>query len=485
MSKTLTFNPILAVDSYKLCHAYAYPPEVRGMFSYIEARTGGRDILIPFGLQIWLKEFLTVPITVEHINEAESFAKLHGEPFNRSAWMKVVVWHRGFLPLVIRAVPEGTPVRSGNAIVTVQCDDPELFWLTSYIETALLRAVWYPTTIASLDFNTKQEMKRFYEIAGADLGFLPFALHDFGARGVTSSEQARVGGAAHLVNFMGSDNIEGIRAANFYYSEQMAGFSVRATEHSVACSFGLSSEDEIRYINHQLTVFEGLGNIISMVGDTKDIYRFAEHLCTTFRDRIIDLNERLGMKVVCRPDSGDALEVVPRLMRLFCSSFPTTKTSKGYIKMYPGIGILQGDGIDRMTVKTILGNVMAANYSPDNIVFGSGGGLLQKVNRDTLKFAMKASAIKVRQPAKDPIYNGEVRDVWVGIVKDPITDPGKKSKEGVLTLVRSRMTGQLQTARTDLGKLYGEFEDVMVTVYDKGVIMNETTLVEVRARAAV
>ena len=482
---TLSFNPILAVDSYKLCHAFAYPSNVRGMFSYIEARTSGRDVLIPFGLQIWLKEFLTVPVTVAHIDEAEAFAKLHGEPFKREAWLKVVNVYNGFLPLVIRAVPEGTPVRSGNAIVTVQCDDPDLFWLTTYIETTILRAVWYPTTIASLDYDTKLEMQRFYKIAGANLGFLPFALHDFGARGVTSSEQARVGGAAHLVNFMGSDNIEGIRTANFYYTEPMAGFSVRATEHSVACSFGLSDDDEIRYIDHQLTVFEGEGNIVSLVGDTRDIYRFGEHLCTTFRDRIIDLHERLGMKIVCRPDSGDALEVVPRLLRMFCSAFPTTLTSKGYIKMYPGIGILQGDGVDRMSVKTILGNIMASNYSPDNIMFGSGGGLLQKVNRDTLKFAMKASAIRVRLPAADPMFAGDMQDVWVGIAKDPITDPGKKSKEGVLTLSRSSLTGLLHTVRVDQGKLDEEFTDVMVRVYDHGRIFNETTLTEVRARAAI
>ena len=470
---TLQFNPILDTDSYKLCHAFAYPDYVTGMFSYIEARTGGRDIMVPFGLQVWLREYLSVQITVEMVNEAETFAAAHGEPFSRDGWLKVVNKYNGYLPLTIRAVPEGTPVRSGNALVTVKCVDPDLYWLTSYVETSLLRAVWYPTTIASLDYDTKLEIKRFYEIAGADLGFLPFALHDFGARGVTSRGQACIGGAAHLVNFMGSDTIDGVRTANFYYDHAMAGFSVRATEHSVACSFGLSVEDEIAYIDHALTKFEGQGNIISLVGDTKDIYRFAEALCSVFKDRIIDLYERLGMKLVCRPDSGDALEVIPRVMRLFCSAFPTTKTSKGYVKMYPGIGILQGDGVDRMTLKTLLGNLMAMNFSPDNIVFGSGGGLLQKVNRDTYKFAMKASAIRT------------TGDSWVGIVKDPITDPGKRSKEGVLTLARSKMTGEYSTVRIDQGPLSDEFEDAMVTVYEYGVLSNQTTLDEVRARCAV
>ena len=172
---TLQFNPILDTDSYKLCHAFAYPDYVTGMFSYIEARTGGRDIMVPFGLQVWLREYLSVQITVEMVNEAETFAAAHGEPFSRDGWLKVVNKYNGYLPLTIRAVPEGTPVRSGNALVTVKCVDPDLYWLTSYVETSLLRAVWYPTTIASLDYDTKLEIKRFYEIAGADLGFLPFA----------------------------------------------------------------------------------------------------------------------------------------------------------------------------------------------------------------------------------------------------------------------------------------------------------------------
>jgi len=480
--KRLTYNPLMRTDSYKFSHAFSYPSNATGMFSYIEARTGGQDIIVPFGLQIWLNEHLSIPITAENIDEAELFAAAHGEPFSRAAWEKVLNKYHGYMPVTIRAVPEGTPVPSGNALVTIQCEDEELvgdvnkilvFWIASYLETQMLRAYWYPTTIATLDRATKLQIKRFYEIAGADLNFLPFSLHDFGGRGVSSGETAAIGGAAHLPSFMGSDTVEGVRYANFYYDEVMSAFSVRATEHSVACSFGLSDEDEIAYIAHQLKVFEGKGNIISMVGDSKSIKRFAKHLCTTFRDQIMDLHERLGMKIVCRPDSGDPLEIIPMLLKMFADAFPTTKTSAGYIKLYPGIGILQGDGVDRMTILTILGNIMAMNFSPDNIVFGSGGGLLQKVNRDTFKFAMKASAIKV---------DGK----WKGIVKDPETDPGKKSKEGILTLATNGL-GDYLTVRLDNSEtpFPRGYSDAMVTVYDKGQFYNHTTLAEVRARCAV
>lgn len=464
---SLQVNPILAVDSYKLSHAFAYPKNVTGMFSYIEARTGGRDIMIPFGLQMWLKKFLTIQITTAHIDEAEAFAAAHGEPFSRSAWEKVVKVYNGYLPLTIRAVREGTPVRSGNAIVTVQCDDEDLFWLTSYIETAILRAVWYPTTIASLDYAIKREIRNFYVATGADLAGLPFALHDFGGRGVTSAEQAEIGGAAHLVNFMGSDTIEGVRAANFYYKESMAAFSVPATEHSVECSFGREPEQELEYLRHVIKNLGKPGGIVSIVIDGYDVYRAAEQLCTTLKDEII----ASGAKVVFRPDSGDMMEVVPRILKLQAATFGYELNAKGFKKI-KHVGLLQGDGVDHLSIKTLLGNLQAMGFAADNMVFGSGGALLQKVNRDTYKFAMKAAAVKID-------------DTWVGIAKDPITDPGKKSKEGLLSLFRSKLTGELSTYRIDQGPVNEEFEDMMVTVYENGVLLNETTLAEVRERAAI
>lgn len=464
---SLKINPILAVDSYKLSHAFSYPKSVTGMFSYLEARTRGRDIMIPFGLGMWAQKFLTIQITTANIDEAEAFAAAHGEPFNRSGWEKIVTVYNGYLPVTIRAVPEGTPVRSGEALVTIECTDPDLFWLSSYLETALQRGVWYPTTIASMDYEIKREIKRFYEIAGADMGLLPFALHDFGGRGVTCAEQAEVGGAAHLVNFMGSDTIEGVRAANFYYKDPMAAFSVPATEHSVQCSFGSDIQGQTEYLRHQLKNLAKPGGIVSIVLDGFDVYREAETLCTTLRDEVI----ASGAKVVFRPDSGDMMEVVPRLLRMQEACFGFTLTSKGYKKIN-NVGIIQGDGVDHMAIKTLLGNIMAMGYSPDCVVFGSGGALLQKVNRDTYKFAQKASAILV---------DGK----WVGISKDPITDPGKASKKGRLTLARSLVDGQLQTiGLMEDGTLNNEFIDQMVTVYENGEVKNLSTLAEVRARCA-
>ncbi len=476
----LGYNPILDVDSYKFSHATAYPKDVKGMFSYIEARTNGQHMIVPFGLQMYLKKYLSTKVTVEHIDEAEAFAKLHGEPFSRQPWEYMIDRYNGYFPVTVEAVPEGRPVRSGNAIVTIQCVDSELFWLSSYLETAIQRAIWYPTTIASLDYDIKKEIAHFYRLSGADINMLPFALHDFGARGVTSYEQSEIGGAAHLVNFMGSDTVAGVRAVNYYYKSEMAGFSVPATEHSVECSFGSSVEEEEQYLEHVLNTFAKPGAIVSIVIDGYDVYRAAELLCTTFKDQII----ASGAKVVFRPDSGDMQEVVPRILRMQASAFGTTTNAKGYKKINH-VGLLQGDGVDHMSIKSLLGKILSMGFSADNIVFGSGGALLQKVNRDTFKFAQKASAVLRPVWIEDGDLGSRWEDQWVGIAKKPVTDGGKSSKSGRVALYSSKVTGEFVTLDQDKAINNPEFDYEMDMVYQNGVVFANDTLDRIRARCRV
>lgn len=459
----LQYNPILATDSYKFSHQFAYPDNVTGMYAYIEARSKG-DIIVPFGMKMFVMKYLTQKITTEHIDEAEAFCKGHGDPFDRAPWEKIVNTYNGYMPITIKSIPEGTPVESGNAILTIECVDPDLFWLVSYIETSIQRSVWYPTTIASLDYAVKKDIVNLYKLTGADEGLIPFALHDFGARGVTCAEQAEIGGAAHLVNFMGSDTVEGTRAANFYYNHEMSSFSVPATEHSVECSFGESEEDEIEYLRHTIETFAKPGGIVSIVIDGFDVYRAANTLCTTLKDTI--LNSKA--KIVFRPDSGDMMETVPRILEMQANAFGTTLTSKGYKKVNT-VGIIQGDGVDRMAIKSLLGKLACMGYSADNVVFGSGGALLQKVNRDTFKFAQKSSAI---------LADGK----WVGISKNPVTDPGKKSKSGRVDLFL--VDGKYVTMNKD--QEGSKYESALVTIYDgNGVCLSNDTLEMIRNRCMI
>jgi nicotinamide phosphoribosyltransferase len=319
--------------------------------------------------------------------------------------------------------------------------------------------------VATQDFEIKKAIKQFYVDTGADLTLLPFSLHDFGGRGVTCAEQAEIGGAAHTVNFMGSDTVEGVLAANFYYKEKMAAFSVYATEHSVQCSYGSSYEHQIEYIRSQLHNAPR-NTIISIVLDGYDVYREAETCCTVLKNEIIESK----VKVVFRPDSGDMMVVVPKILHMQENAFGYTINSKGFKKIN-NVGIIQGDGVDHLAIKSLLGHLMSYGYAADNVIFGSGGALLQKCNRDTFKFAQKAGAI---------LINGK----WTGIAKTPITDSGKNSKEGVLTLVRNSTSGELYPQRLEQG-MPNNVEDMHKLVYYNGSLYNETTLAEIRKRCEV
>jgi len=461
----LKISLICRMDSYKFAHPFAYRKGIQAMSAHMLARVKSHVTIIPAGMQLLTKKYLTQRITMADVDAAEQFAIGHfgRKLFARDSWEGVVNEHGGAIPIIIRAVPEGTRIRGGQPLYSVTAFGELYYWMSTAFETLLQRGIWYPTTIATMDYDIKNDIRMFYEDTGADMAMLPFALHDFGARGVTAPEQAEIGGFAHTIGFMGSDNIEGILTANFYYKCAMSAFSVYATEHSVECSFGLGSEDEVEYIRHQLRQAPA-GSIVSIVIDGKDTYRATEAICTTLRDEVIACKA----KVVLRPDSGDMQEIVPRLLRRLDQAFGHVVNKKGFKKINY-VGILQGDGVDHLAIRSLLGNIMSRGYSADNVIFGSGGALLQKVNRDTYKFAQKASAMMV---------DGK----WIGLAKDPITDKGKKSEEGVLTLLRSRMTGELMTGRLDDGPFDTEWEDVHQLVYHCGRLFNETTLDEVRNR---
>jgi nicotinamide phosphoribosyltransferase len=194
---------------------------------------------------MWIRKRLSSPITVDMIDEAEDFANAHGEPFDREPWEYIVEKYNGFIPIKIKAVKEGIPIPSQNALYVVTCEDKKVAWIASYLETSMQRAVWYPTTIASMDYEIRKVIEKFFELSvdpvpgattlRAKYPGLAFMLHDFGGRGVSSEESAQIGSMAHLVNFTGSDTISGIRAANFYYNCKSRKTNTNKTSISGAC----------------------------------------------------------------------------------------------------------------------------------------------------------------------------------------------------------------------------------------------------------
>jgi nicotinamide phosphoribosyltransferase len=472
----LAKNLILNTDSYKVSMFKQYPLGTTGVYSYIESRGGRYDRTVFFGLQAFIKEYLLEPITQADINIADEILTAHGEPFNREGWEYILSAHGGYLPVVIRAVPEGTVVPVKNVLATIENTDPKAFWLTTWLETALLRAVWYGTTVATQSYTIKQVIIDYLERTG-DPSTIDFKLHDFGARGVSSLESAGIGAAAHLVNFMGTDTISGILFAREYYNAGIAGFSIPAMEHSTVTSWG--REGEVDAYRNMLTQFARPGTILAVVSDSYDIYNAASKLWgEELRQQVIDS----GATVVIRPDSGDPVEVNRKLIEILGSKFGYTTNSKGF-KVLNNVRLIQGDGINELTVRSILGAFMAMGWSADNIAFGMGGALLQIVDRDTQKFAMKCSAMSRDVWVEDGDLGSGWKTEWRDVVKDPITDPGKKSKAGRVTLWTNG-TGEYVSS-VDEPKQWADrgWTKALVPVFWDGKLEKEYSFDEVRANA--
>lgn len=473
MTHTLSNNPILDTDSYKLSHWVQYPAGVSGMQSYLEARGGDFAECTLFGLQYLLDSSLTQRVTRHHVEQAEAFAAAHGEPFNRAGWQHIVACHEGRLPLRIRAIPEGTVVPTGNAVMTVESTDPEVFWLVSWLETRLMR-LWYPSTVAIASRRSKQILKAYLDQTADDPeAELPFKLHDFGARGVATQEQARLGGAAHLLSFLGSDTIEGIRLANAHYDCEMAGFSIPASEHSTVSMWGKAEERAMfeSYVRRFLVerkVPAGLPKLAACVADTFDVFRACEAWSS---DPLKSLIQSSGGTLVIRPDSGDPLDVLPRVFEILAANLAgeITVNSKGFRVLPDYLRVIQGDGIDLHSMERILQRLTELGWSASNIAFGSGGGLLQKWNRDTQRWAFKCCAAKIGAH-------------WHPVSKDPVTDPEKRSKAGRLDLVRTP-DGAYRTVVLDDRQL-AHPDSALHTVFENGRILERTTLAECRARMA-
>lgn len=453
------FNSIITnTDSYKFSQYNQYPEGTTNVYSYVESRGGTWKQTVFFGLQIFLKEYLSNRITQDDIDIAEQIVTAHGEPFNREGWEYILRQHGGKLPLRIKAVPEGTVIPVKNVLATVENTDPNCAWLTSYVETALLRAIWYPTTVSTNSYESKRIILEYLKETG-DESLIDFKLHDFGFRGVSSFESAGIGGLAHLVNFQGTDTVAALLYGKEYYGIDMAGYSIPAMEHSTVTSW--SREGEVDAYRNMVKIYGKPGSVFACVSDSYNIYDACHMWGTVLKDDVINS----GATLVVRPDSGFPPDVVAKCLEILDSYYGHTVNDKGF-KVLNHVRVIQGDGICQDMIDRILYRAMVAGYSADNIAFGQGGKLLQSVDRDTQKFAMKCSSI---------VVNGVQRDVY----KSPITDMGKESKKGRVTLYKNE-DGYF----TDIEGRTDAIE-VLETVFENGEIVKEYTFDEVRKNASV
>lgn len=449
-------------DSYKYVHWMGYLDNLRRMYSYFESRDGALFNQTVFaGLQYYLKRYFCGPVvTLDGIKRKKELAKNHfgyAQYFNEEMWMYILRKYEGRLPLRIRAVLEGTPVDVSNVLMTIENTDDNCSALTNHCETALSN-IWAPCTVASLSREVKIMCRYYAQMTCDDANHLMFQLHDFGQRGVTSPESAGIEGMAHIINFMGTDTTLAMDCAHDFYnsSYEALAYSVFATEHSMMTSLGPSGEKKIFR-----RVLEKAPNdaIVSIVDDSFDCRRFISEYAFQLRDMILG---RLG-KCVFRPDSGEpvttTLDQLERLDQVFGSFI----NKRGYRVLNPKVGLLWGDGIDYQGIRNILHAMRTKGWASSNIVFGMGGGLLQKINRDTQRFAFKCCA-------------QEQGDEWIDIYKDPI-DSSKKSKRGRLKLTLDQNFKYHTVAHDAPG------DDQLVTIFENGELLVDQSFSDIRKRA--
>jgi nicotinamide phosphoribosyltransferase len=452
-------NFLKLTDSYKISHWKQYPPGTSKVLSFLESRGGQFPEVTFFGLQYLLKRYFSGQVVTDaKIAEAKSyFARHFGNEhmFNEAGWRHILDKHQGRLPLTIKAVPEGLSIPVSNVLMTVENTDPEVPWLTHYAET-LLSQVWYPSTVCTLSRANRRAILQSLEKTG-DPSLIDFKLHDFGFRGSTSVESAGIGDAAHLVNFNGTDTLAGIDLVADYYHEPMAGFSIPAAEHSTITSWGQSHE--VDAYDNMLTQFPT--GLVAVVSDSYDIYHACREIWgKQLKDKVLS---RDGVLIV-RPDSGYPPEVVVKVLDVLGQAFGYSRNSKGFKVLDPHVRVIQGDGIDHQMIILILQAIEAAGWSADNLGYGSGGGLLQKVDRDTQRFAFKCCAIEI---------NGQ----WHDVMKNPITDSTKRSKGGRLKLIYDGQT--YHTVREEDSTA----PNILQTVFHNGELSQDYTFAEIRQRA--
>ncbi|MDI9861482.1 nicotinate phosphoribosyltransferase [Flectobacillus roseus] len=452
-------NILLLTDSYKLSHYKQYPSGTSHIYSYFESRGGKFEQVTFFGLQYLLKEYLAGEVVTQaKINQAAKLYAAHfGSEtlFNREGWEYILEKYQGKLPIRIKAVAEGAVIPTHHVLMTVENTDPKCYWLSNFLETLLVQ-LWYPCTVATTSKAVRSLILSYLEKTG-DPSLIDFKLHDFGFRGVSSVESAGIGGAAHLVNFMGTDTVTALTFIQEYYQPySMFGFSIPAAEHSTITSW--KQEGELEAYRNMLDQYpEGL---VAVVSDSYDVYHACEKLWgEALKEKILARNGTL----VVRPDSGVPKDVVLKVTEILGEKIGYTINEKGYKVLVPQIRVIQGDGVNYESIGEILENLAVNGWSADNITFGMGGALLQKVHRDTQKFAFKCSCATV---------DGQDRLVF----KDPITDHGKKSKKGRLKLIFK--DNEYHTVNLD-----EQGEDLLVTVFENGEILKDYTFDEVKGNS--
>ncbi len=487
----MKINPLMLIDFYKADHRRQYPEGTELVYSNFtprKSRLEGNQNLVFFGLQYFVKEYLVKQWNEGFFNvpKEKVVADYKRRMDNALGKDSIPVEHiaalhdLGYLPLIVKGLPEGTIVGPKIPVVTVYNTQPQFFWLTNYLESLMSAILWKPSTSATTAF---QYLKTFDAYARQTVGdtnidFVYWQGHDFSFRGMSGIEDACISAAGHLLSFYGTDTVPAIDFHELYYQadsdKELVGGSVPATEHSVMCMG--TKDDEIGTFERLITKLYPEG-IVSIVSDTWDFWKVITEFLPKLKSAIL---AREG-KVVIRPDSGDPVKIIvgdpdaipgspayKGAIECMWEIFGGTITDRGYKLLDSHIGLIYGDSITLQRQKAILEGLKEKGFASFNVVLGIGSYTYEYVTRDTYGFAMKATYGEV---------NGEGRNIF----KDPKTDDGtKKSAKGLLAV--HQVDGKL--ALKDECSWEEEKQGLLQTVFENGQVVNEQSLAQIRARIA-
>lgn len=511
-----TFPPI-QTDFYKVNHAPMFPDgtvRVESNLTPRKSRLPGINKIVVFGIQFWILEFLiyqwnrTFFGLPKHIAIAR-YKRLMDYTLGKDrVSMKYLedLHDLGYMPLEIRALPEGTLCPIGVPCLTITNTVDHAYWLVNYLETILSCTVWQPITSATIAHEYKKLLTKYaLETTGSD-EFVKFQGHDFSMRGMSSLESACTSGAGHLLSFVGTDTIPAISFLESYYGAnvelELVGTSVPATEHSVMC-MGTKGGEQATFERLLDLYPEG---ILSVVSDTWDLWEVLTEYLPNLKEKILARNGKL----VIRPDSGDPVDIicgtVPTVLKLSDVDNPISMAPQkgvieclweifggkineyGYKELDPHVGAIYGDSITLERADAICRRLKDKGFASTNIVFGIGSYTYQHNTRDTFGFAVKATYgevmewVDIQERPGDPPLRKMLVPVGREIFKAPITDSGeKKSAKGLLKVIKLD-TGELKLVQQCTKEQQNESNNELKVVFRDGKLLVNQTLQEIRNR---
>lgn len=488
-----------SVDSYKLGHAEQYPANTTKVYSNFTPRSMAHFIvpsefstkdIVWFGLQgflVELKEVWDTTFFDRHVQAALQEAEELYAPFcgpNGFDTSRLAELHKlRYLPLEIKALPEGSQVPVGVPVLTITNTLPEFYWLPNFLETWMSSELWKSSTSATTSYVYRKIINKYAELTGGSKEFVQWQGHDFSVRGMSGIVDAAKSGAGHLLSFTGTDNLPAVKYLQQLYrgKETFIGGSVPATEHSVMCAGG--KESEVETFRRLITQYPK--GIISIVSDTWDFWNVITNTAKELKQEILARQpDGFGIsKVVFRPDSGDPVKIIcgdpsaPKgtpeykgAVECLWDIFEGTTNSRGFKTLNSKVGLIYGDSITPLRCLEILRQLKDKGFASDNIVFGIGSYTFQYRTRDTMGFAMKATYV-------------EIDGVGQAIFKDPKTDSGtKKSARGLLCVDSDEDGFYLVDNATSEQEQDG---NLLRTVFLDGKILVNESLADIRSRLGV